>query len=251
MSDIKEKIEMELKPLEPICDKAFDNLKFALECPEYKSAEEIMYLAKAHGAIVDSKKDIVEMCYKKQILEAMEDSEYGEDYDEEGVLRKGYRGQPRRANGQYMSRRYTMTPEMYHSNSPEYYRDMDRKNHNIMYYTGTSNAPEALKDGSNMGSESTRMYDEGYSKGYSDGRSTSSMDGGRVERTRRSYTDTKSMSMETPEDKQKSAKKLDEALKAITEEVTQMLAPNGKQPSNEEKTVWKKYLANWQGLIPN
>lgn len=237
MSDIKEKVEMELKPLEKMCDEVQDKLEEMIKSSEEVAPETVLAVAKTFGEIVDAKKDIVEMCYKKQIMEAMEDADYGEDYDEDGVLmRKGYKGQPRRANGQFMSRRYTMTPEMYHNNSPEYYRDMDRKN-GIMYYTDNGTMQNA-----------GRNYNDGYSRGYSDGMSQNSYSG-KIERMRRNYTEAKEMLGDSQEDKVKSAKKLDEALKTMEEEITQMIKPHGKMPSNEEKTVWKKYLQSWMNMI--
>lgn len=244
MSDIKEKVEMELKPLEKMCDEVQDKLEEMIKSNEEIAPETVLAVAKTFGEIVDAKKDIVEMCYKKQIMEAMEDSEYGEDYDEEGpVMRRGYKGQRRDSKGRYM---YTMTPDMYRNMSPEYLRDMDRKS-GMMYYTDNSNSSASMQGGSNMGSESTRNYNDGYSRGYSDGMSQ----GGRVEKYRRNYTETKEMSSDSQEDKIKSAKKLDEALKTIEEEIAPMIKPNGKMPSNEEKTIWKKYLQKWESMIPN
>lgn len=103
MSDIKEKITMELKPYEEICDKTTEHLKRLITSSEQQDTQEILSVAKTLGEIVDIKKDIVEMCYKKQILEAMEESDYGVDYDESGKLYYG--GRSRDSMGRYTSQR--------------------------------------------------------------------------------------------------------------------------------------------------
>jgi hypothetical protein len=72
------------------------------------------------GEIIDMLKDIKEMKYYHAITEAMEDGEY------------------------------QMTPEMFRSHSPEWYRDLDKHTKGIMYYTepmshGESKSEEARK----------------------------------------------------------------------------------------------------------
>lgn len=183
MSEIKEKIELELKPLESVCDNTLECLKNMVSGSECHSPEEVLAVAKTFGEIVDAKKDIVEMCYKKQILEAMEESEYGEDYDENG--RRFYRNQPRDSRGRYMSRGrrgydekmpmqyddddyYRMTAKDYRMHAPEYYRNMDY-NMGKMYYTEPA-----------MGSNKNMSTDN-----------RNGMNGSRYEQNRRNYTDHK------------------------------------------------------------
>ena len=87
-------------------------------------------------------KELSEAEYYAKISKAMDESEYGEDYDYMGAYdehsRKGYRGQPRDSKGRYMRRRYTepmrIMPDMDWDNT-EYNRDMDRMSDNRMYYT--------------------------------------------------------------------------------------------------------------------
>ena len=53
---------------------------------------------KEMGDVVDIIKDLAEAMYYRTLVVAMEESEYGEDYDEYGPMedsRRGYRGQPR------------------------------------------------------------------------------------------------------------------------------------------------------------
>ena len=115
MSDIKEKIEMELKPYESMCETSTDYLKELIVGGNDADPEKILTVAKVVGEIVDIKKDIVKMCYKKTILEAMEESDYEEYRDNI----KNY-SEPRR--------KY---PE-------EYYRDRDMDMPKKMYYTESS-----------------------------------------------------------------------------------------------------------------
>lgn len=102
MSDVKEKIEMELKPFEPVCDMLLETLKEMTMGNTEATPEDVAYISKSLGEVVDVKKDIVEMCYKKQIMEAMEESDYGEDYDEDGPMY--YTPARSKTSGRYMRR---------------------------------------------------------------------------------------------------------------------------------------------------
>lgn len=90
--------------------------------------------AKELGEVVDAIKDIKMAIYYASITEAMEDAEYGKDYDEKGKLyysgRKGaYRGKYEATEPNmdyYTEPDYRMTPEQM--------RDMDKKQ-GKMYYT--------------------------------------------------------------------------------------------------------------------
>lgn len=181
------KLEEEAKPIKKMCEKLTDIISYELN----KDIEKIntKELSEAIDMIKDlyeAKKEMYEACYYKQIMEAMEESEYGEDYDEygpmESEMRRGYRGQPRsKTSGRFMSRGdgrrsngrrgyesptpYTMTPEMYHMYPAEYYRDMDREEMGRMYYT----------EGGSTGNQSTTMSgnqssggSSGGSRGYSE-----------------------------------------------------------------------------------
>lgn len=226
MSEIKEKIEMELKPYETMCEQTTEHLKQMITGSGDFAAEEILSVAKTLGEITDIKKDIVEMCYKKYILKAMEENEddYGETWNEDGLMRKGYRGYLRDSKGRF--RRgydpvYMMDAEMYKKDTPEHYRDMDR-NQGKMYYT----------EATNMSNGSRNMRD------YREGRSGMS---------RRSYMESKERHAEdTAENKLKRAKefetRMDDLYADLKEEVKGM--------SNEEKTVWKNKIAKITQLIP-
>lgn len=193
---------------------------------------------KEMGEVVDIIKDLAEAMYYRTLVVAMEDSEYGEDYDEYGPMedgRRGYRGQPRsKTSGRYMSigdgrrsnrgRRgydepmggYEMTPEMYEKYPAEYYRDMDRQD-GKMYYTDMS--------------MNTGMRDA------KEGRSAMS---------RKTYMETKQMhTNDTQDGKNIKAKKLDEFFGDLYEDMKEM----AHDMSNEEKTVWKQRVAKLNQLV--
>ena len=192
-------------------------------------------------------KDLV--CYDKdkKILEAMDESEYGEDYDENGPMeeRRYYRGQPRDSRGRYMSRRgrrgyaepyYHMTPEMYKEHGPEYWRDMDR-GEGRMYYSGGGNSTSG--SGGMAGSGGTMSGNSGNSGGGT--RNYGGENGrddreGRAGMARRSYLEAKeSRPGMAPEDKQHKAKELEKYMNELSSDITEMLT----NASNEEKTVLK------------
>ena len=184
---------------------------------------------KEMGDVVDIIKDLAEAEYYAKISKAMDESEYGEDYDYMGSYdeheRKGYRGQPRDSRGRYMSRRgrrmgyeepyYHMTPEMYKDHDAEYWRDMDKMD-GKMYYT-----------------------DGGMTSGMSD-HSSRNMTGGRDGRegrsgqSRRGYMEAKEMGKEKGE----KMKELEKYMKELSEDVTEMIG----DASPEEKSMLKQKM---------
>lgn len=182
------------------------------------------------GEVVDIIKDLAEAEYYAKISKAMDESEYGEDYDWKGAYdeheRKGYRGQLRDSRNRYMSRRglrmgyeepmmipmdYRMDIDEYKSMDPQYMRDMDMPNK--MYYTepGMSRMQGTMRD--------TRE--------------------GRSGMMRKSYMETKEMHKgNTPEDKQAKVKELDAYMKELSEDVTEMIT----DASQEEKNVLKSKM---------
>ena len=193
---------------------------------------------KEMGEVVDIIKDLAEAMYYRTLVVAMEDSEYGEDYDEYGPMedgRRGYRGQPRsKTSGRYMSigdgrrsnrgRRgydepmsdYEMTPEMYEKYPAEYYRDMDRQS-GKMYFTDMRTNP-GMRDAKE----------------------------GRSGMSRKTYMETKQMhTNDTQDSKNIKAKKLDEFFGDLYEDMKEM----AHDMSNEEKTVWKQRVAKLNQLV--
>jgi hypothetical protein len=171
------------------------------------------------GEVADIIKDLSEAEYYAKISKAMDESEYGKDYDEYGAYDEPryYRGQPRDSRGRYMRRGYEMTPEMYHKYPAEHYRDMDRE-HGRMYYT---------EGGANMGEgtgNSPRMYSE-MGRDRREGRSGMS---------RRTYMETKEMGKEHGE----KMKTLEQYMKELSADVTEMI----QDASQEEKAMLKNKM---------
>lgn len=263
-SKIAMKLEKEMEPIKKMCEPLEDAVKHELS----KGIENID--AAELGAVIDMIKDLyeakekmVKACYYKQIMEAMEESEYGEDYDEEGPIddmRRGYRGQPRDSMGRFMSRRgrgrrgyeepmYRMTPEMYREHDPEYYRDMDREMMGKMYYSGSGSygggssmggSQSGQSSGGNMGGSSSGM--SGSSLGYSEGGNYDGNRGGgrdsregRSGEKRRGYMEAKEMG----KDKQSKMKELEEYMKSMAEDLTEAI----EDATPEERAMAKNKLS--------
>lgn len=197
-----------------------EKLSELAKCELEKGVENVD--TKEMGEVVDIIKDLSEAEYYAKISKAMDESEYGKEYDEYGAYDEPryYRGQPRDSRGRYISRRgYEMTPEMYHMYPAEHYRDMD-KEHGRMYYT---------EGGSNMGSDSmssnsSRMYSE-MGRDRREGRSGMS---------RRTYMESKEMGKEKGE----KMKELEKYMKELSEDVTEMIH----DASPEEKSMLKQKM---------
>ena len=211
-----------------------EKLSEVAKCEVDKGIE--MVDTKEMGEVVDIIKDLAEAEYYAKISKAMDESEYGEDYDYMGAyddMRKGYRGQPRDSRGRYMSRRgrnrrgyetpmgYEMTPEMYKTHDPEYWRDMDREEFGRMYYT----------DNANGGSMATRNQGGNYSGGMMSGRDNRE---GRSGMSRRGYMEAKEMGKEKGE----KMKELEKYMKELSEDVTEMIG----DASPEEKAMLKSKM---------
>ena len=114
-------------------------------------------VADIYKDLMCAKKDYLEACYYKTVIEAMNEydpeDEKSEDY-EDFDMRRYYRGQPRsKTSGRFMRRGdgrrsytpyYHMTPEMYREHEPEYYRDMGY--HVAIMADSTSRWAEALRE---------------------------------------------------------------------------------------------------------
>lgn len=153
-------IEMELKPYETMCDEATEYLRTLITGGECADPQTILAVAKTVGEIVDVKKDIVEMCYKKQIIEAMEENaeDFGETWNEDGPMAKKYYPRMRDSRGRYMSRRgydEMMLPETYR-------RDMDIENGRMYSMENESDGIEHKKYYGGMGNSNYEMSKRSY-----------------------------------------------------------------------------------------
>lgn len=200
---------------------------------------------KEFGAVIDMIKALSESEYKARISKAMEcaekedeaeekymmkrfKDEYGDEegerryYDDYRYKRSG-RFAPK-GRGSYVPRRsyeeppyYHMTPEMYRDHDTEWYRDMDRKSRNVMYFS------EPMRN-----SDSEKRVESRY------------------DRAKRMYTETRDMHKSgSVEDKQITLKEGEKMLGVIFDEIEEMLAD---APSELKNMVKTKGLARLQKI---
>ena len=205
-----------------------EKLSESAKCELNKSIEKID--TKELGEVAEIIKELSEAEYYAKISKAMDESEYGVDYDWKGAYdeheRKGYRGQPRDSRGRYMSRRgrrmgYEEPMMMYDEDWDEMQknRDMDRKSMNRMYYGGS-----VSDGGMSNGSQSTnRGYSDGEGGQYGSRMQRDSREG-RSGMSRRGYMETKEMHKSgSSEDKQATMKELEKYMKELSEDMTELL----------------------------
>lgn len=257
------KLEKELQIVEDICKKIQETIKHEFDGGiENINTHEMGEVIDMYKDMAESKEKIIKACYYKQIMEAMENAEYGEDYDEYGPTDEPrYYNMYRYANGRYAPkgrgarREYQDTP--YWHVMPEYYRDMDR-NYGRMYYVGQGTSTSGNMRGNqsgNMGGQSessSRGYSEGYDEGYNRGRSEGQMMNqrdrreGRSGQSRRTYMETKEMNADnTAEAKQAKMRELEKYMNELSSDVSEMISG----ASNEEKTMLRTKLQNLQQKI--
>lgn len=217
--EMKEKIDRAIR--EEKLDKLFDKVKMAackfeemnLDKLCEKDFPEIFDIMKDTA---ETKKYLAEANYYDKITEAMENAEYGEDYDFEGKL--GYQRR-RDSQGRYMSnRRMGFVPEMYDRDA-EY--DMGR-----MYY---STGMGSNTSGGSMNTSATRRGMGSSRYGYSHDK----------------YMNEKqNYSMTDPEDAEKRrhllSERLDDLYAMAKEEVMDM--------SPEEKAMWKTNISKLMNI---
>ena len=191
------------------------------------------------------------VCYDKdkKIIEAMDEAEEAEEamkyiemyehYPEDD--RKGYRGQPRDSRGRYISRRgyeSRIMPDMDYEEM-ERMRDMDRPYGRMGYSgSGSSSGSSSGSQSGNMGGSSSSgmsggsMGSQGGSRGYSEsGRDSRE---GRSGQSRRGYMEAK----EQGKDKQAKMRELEEYMKELSSDVTEMIG----DASPEEKAMLKNKM---------
>ena len=192
---------------------------------------------KEMGEVAEIIKELSEAEYYAKISKAMDEAEYGEDYDYKGAYdeheRKGYRGQRRDSRGRYMSRRgyeSRMMPEMDYEEM-ERMRDMDRP-YGRMGYSGSNTT-----SGSSMSGNSTANSNMGYSESngsqYSSRMQRDSREG-RSGQSRRGYMEAK----EQGKDKQAKMRELEDYMKELSADVTEMIG----DASQEEKSMLKNKM---------
>lgn len=212
-----------------------EKLSEVAKCEIDKGVENID--TKEMGEVAEIIKELSEAEYYAKISKAMDEAEYGEDYDYMGAYdeheRKGYRGQRRDSRGRYMSRRgyeSRMMPEMRWEDM-EYERDIDRP-YGRMGYSGSGSS-----GGSSMSGNGTSNSNMGYSEGnggqYSSRMQRDSREG-RSGQSRRGYMEAK----EKGADKQQKMKELEDYMKELSSDVTEMIG----DASPEEKAMLKNKM---------
>lgn len=205
-----------------------EKLSEVAKCELDKGIENID--TKEMGEVAEIIKELSEAEYYAKISKAMEEAEYGEDYDYMGAYdeheRKGYRGQRRDSRGRYMSRRGYEQPMIYDWEDMEYQRDMDRPMGRMGY------------SGSSMGGNNTSNSNMGYSESnggqYSSRMQRDSREG-RSGQMRRGYMEAK----EKGADKQQKMKELEDYMKELSSDVTEMIS----DASPEEKAMLKNKMS--------
>lgn len=254
MSEIKEKLESEMKVAKALCETMEHAIKTQIDKGLDKvNTHELYEAVDIYKDLGEVKKNIAETCYYKQLMEAMEDSEYGEDYDENGpVERRYYRGQPRsKTSGRYMSRNdgRRSYPYMYIPDT-EWERDMDR-DMGRMYYTSPSGSPTGTASNSMSAENSSKAYSDGYTegnrdgykRGYSEGKISAGMShnmpNSRYDNAKRGYEETKAMHKQnTAEDNNANVRKIEELMDIISEDVKELLP----KMTPSEKTALKSRM---------
>lgn len=198
-----------------------EKLSECAKCEFDKGVENID--AAEMSAVVDMLKDLSEAMYYRVLTNSMLESDTEEImdmFDRYGGDRRYY-DHYRYKNGRFApkghgTRRgyeeypyYHMTPEMYREHEPEWYRDMDRRDKNVMYYT------------------------EPIDKQVHDGKD------GRSWKSRRGYMESKELHRtNTPEDKQHKMKELEKYMGELSTDITEMIV----DASPEERSLLKQKL---------
>ena len=218
-----------------------EKLSEVAKCELDKGVENID--TKEMGEVAEIIKELSEAEYYAKISKAMDESEYGEDYDYMGAYdeheRKGYRGQRRDSRGRYMSNRgrrgYEAPMMMWDEDwdEMERMRDMDRPIGRMGYSGSGSMGGSQGQSGSGSSSMSGGQSSGGAmsnARGYSESR---------YDRARRGYEETKSMHKDnSPESKQMKMKSLEDYMKSLAEDVTDMV----NDMSQEEKSLMKQKM---------
>lgn len=224
---------MHIKNIHSMIEKLSECAKVELD----KGIEKID--TKEMGEVADIIKDLAEAEYYAKISKAMDEAEYGEDYDYMGAYdRKGYRGQPRDSRGRYMSRRrmgyeepMRMMPEMNREHDAEYYRDMDKMDGRMYYSSGNMGGQ------SSSGMSGGSMGSQGGSREYSDSR---------YENAKRGYQETKEMHKSgSTEDKQITMKEGEKMVNVILDEIEEMLQD---APAEMKSMVKSKVMTKMQKI---
>ena len=201
--------------LEDISQSASTELSKGIDQVNTKEMSDVIDMIKD---LSEAEKNKMEACYYKSVIEAMENAEYGEDYDYEGRIRRGYSGMGNR-------RGYNQPPMMYDNRMSYMEDDMDYR---MPYSNGAY--------GGGMRGMSSSRY------GYSNRGSQGNQGGQRSSRYGYSHDEfmsNKSMyKSNSPEDMKKRADMLEDHM----DDLYDMFKEEVKDLTPEEKQLWKSKL---------
>lgn len=243
------KLEEKTKGIKKMCEQLGDSIKHEFDKGvEHIDTDEMKEAIDMLKDLYEIKKSMVEACYYKQIMEAMEESEYGEDYDQYGPMeeeRMYYRGQPRDSMGRFTSRGgrrgrssrggrrrmgYEEMIPMDYEDPITWERDMDMSM-GRMYYNGQGGSSGSSNEGRSSGGSSSR--------GGSDGRSSGSNNSSRYGFAFDNYMqERRNFPAGEPEGKKKRMEMLDSYMDDLWSMSKEMIA----DMTPEEKQQWKLKL---------
>ena len=165
------KIKEKTKPLEDLCDKFEKSLCAHLEGGMADAdVEEVGKVVDMIKDLCEAKEKCVKSMYHEQIMEAMDESEneYGKEWDENGPLR-GYRGRSART-GRFVHRAYTENRDIDRNEGRMYYPEVNggAMDSRRMYGESAGNGMSTMSGRSY--SDGSVAYENGYQKGYTDGK---------------------------------------------------------------------------------
>lgn len=194
--------------------------------------DEFLKVTEIYEKLMKTKKNYYEAEYYKSITEAMEEAEYGVDYDERG--RMPYGGRSRGEDGRYKPDRMggrrrgfheMMLPEYDKYDKYEWQRDMDRTGMGRMYYGNNGNL-------NNMGGNSSNSND-GYENNQNNQHMRDTREG-RSGMRRRSYMEAKEMH----KDNETTKKELEKYMNELSSDMTELIS----ESTPEEKTMLRQKM---------
>lgn len=253
MSEIEIKVKEKIKPLEESCDKLVKCLNSYLDKGIHDAnVNEVMATADIIKDLCEAKEKEVKSMYYMELLTAMEESEYGEDYNEDGPMRKGYRGRSA-TTGRYVHRPYTevmrdmdMPRRMYYGGEMQS-RDGENRSYkgdmhsypdgSVAYYGGENRSYMHMMEDADR-----RGYERGYTDGMSAGKNMNSgnMSNSPITNARRGYEEAKEKG-----DKEERARKLNDMMTSIKDEIKPMLP----EMDVSEKSIVRNGLQTVQNMV--
>lgn len=193
---------------------------------------------KSAGEVIDMIKDLAEAEYYARMAKCLEKEEKEAEEDEKEERRMFYRGQPRRRNGEFMSRRGYREPD-YHMMPEFMYPITGVPAGDKMYFTGQVGGNMGNRTASNY--RATQVPAGGGMAYYSDGRASGGdgMNASRHGYSHDAYMEQMKMhDADSPEGK----KKRHELFRERALEIADMLAEEADGMTKEEKQMWRNQL---------